>query len=287
MAITGASGLIGRRLCEHFSEGGWSVRALLRRPEQFDLEAVESFAFEMPTPIAPELLRGVQVLVHCAATTRSRDLQGSRHVDVEGSRALFLAAREAGVERIVFLSSISARPGAPSRYGRDKLAIEGLLDPRCDLALRLGLVLSAHGGGLFQRLVGWIRHLPIIPLFGGGAQLVQPLHLDDLCLGLQLALEKQTTGSVVLGDPAGLAFRELLEEVAHRLGRRPLFLPLPYGPALLSLRALELLRLPLPISSENLLGLRAQQFMASSGDLSRIGLQLRSLDQSLDEVLKI
>ena len=284
-AVTGASGLLGARLCSHLRERGWEVRALVRDPERCTLAGVDVRRFRMPDAIDPGSLAGVELLVHCAATTRARERVAAGDVDEAGSRALFELARAAGVERTVFLSSVSARADAPSRYGRSKLAIESALDPRRDLALRLGLVLSRGGGGLFERMVEWVRRLRWIPVFGGGSQPVQPIHVGDVCRALDLALERRAAGVLVLADPEPVPFRALLEEIARRLGRPCRLVPIPFAPALAAARVAERLRLPLPIGSENLLGLQAQRFVPSSADLERLGLRLRPLAESLDDVL--
>jgi len=284
-AVTGASGLVGASLCAHLRASGWEVRALVRDPERLALEGVEARRFRMPDAIDPESLAGVDLLVHCAATTRARERVGAEDVDEAGSCALFELARAAGVERTVFLSSISARADAPARYGRSKLAIESALDPRRDLALRLGLVLSRGGGGLFGRMVEWVRRLRWIPVFGGGAQPVQPIHVDDVGRALDLALERRLAGTLVLADPEPIEFRGLLEEIARRLDRPCRLVSMPFAPALAAARLAERLRLPLPIGSENLLGLRGQRFVPSASDLERLGLRLRPLAESLDEAL--
>ncbi len=285
IVVTGASGMIGRTLCEHLLLEGWQVRACVRHPNSFQLDGVESYRFEMPGCVPGDVFQGAQALLHCAATTQAKDLAGSQDVDVLGSRQLFDAARAGGVQRILFLSSVSSHDAAISNYGRSKRAIEGLLDPERDLALRLGLVLAKEGGGLFERLVSLVRKLPVIPLFGGGRQIVQPIHVQDLCRGVSLALDRTVVGTLVLADPEGLSLHSVLEEIASRLTRRPLYLPLPYTPVLMALGLFERLGLDLPISSENLLGLRAQQFVPAQADLQRLGLQLRTLGSSWDAVL--
>ena len=73
--------------------------------------------------------------------------------------------------------------------------------------------------------------------------------------------------------------------IARRLGRRVLFLPVPYGPVLLGLRAIEGMRLAFPITSENLLGLREQCFHPCSGDIERLGIDLLGTERALDLAL--
>ena len=286
VAVTGAGGFVGRHLCRHFLAHGCKVRGLVRDPGPGPLrdEGVELFRCDLPDRIDAAAFRGVEVLIHCAYTSRFVSLAQARRVNEEGSRRVLAASREAGVERFVFVSSISAHPEALSYYGRSKLAIEQRLDLSRDLILRPGLVLGPDGG-LFQRLVASLRRSGVLPLFGGGRQPVQTVHIDDLCTAMERAIERRLTGSYVVAEPQGLPLRELLQLIAQKLGRRAIPVPLPAGPVLACLRVTEALRIPLPISSENVLGALALRAQPSADDLKAIGVKLRSAEQSLDCLL--
>ncbi len=285
VAVTGANGFLGARLTRHLLERGHGVRALVRAPESCALEGVELRRFHMPAGIDAGSLEGAKLLIHCAATTRAKDRIGAEDVDELGSTRLFDAARAAGVERIVFLSSLSAHADALSHYGRSKCAIEAALDPQRDVALRLGLVLSRGGGGLFGRMVQWVGGMRVIPVFGGGTQPVQPIHEADVRRALDAVIERGVTGVLALADPAPIPFRDLLQEIARRLGRTCRLVSVPFAPALAAARVAERLRVPLPIGSENLLGLKAQKFVPCADDLTQLDLCLRPLAESLDDVL--
>ena len=79
--------------------------------------------------------------------------------------------------------------------------------------------------------------------------------------------------------------RELLRDIARRLGRRPLFVPFPMALALTVLHTLEALRVPFPVSSENLLGLACLRVDDTTRDLAALGVTPRATAESLDEIL--
>ena len=66
----------------------------------------------------------MSALVHCAYDFKPLRWDEIRAVNVEGARKLFPAARAAGVEKIICISSISAYDGCRSLYGKAKLEIE-------------------------------------------------------------------------------------------------------------------------------------------------------------------
>ncbi len=285
VAVTGATGLIGRHLCDAFRRRGWQVRALVRDLEGYPFAepGVMRFACDLPDRIDEAGLRGADVLLHAAYTTRFTNRDEARRVNEDGSRRLFVLARQEGVGQVLFLSSFSARADAPSYYGRSKFAIEQELDPAHDLTVRAGLVLAADGG-LFQRIVGVVRRARLLPLVGG-RQVVQTVHVADLCRACVRALDCGVTGLVHVAEPVGLPFADLLQLVAHHLGRRRLLVPVPFAPVLAALRLAEWLRLPLGVSSENLLGMRALRALPVAADLARLGVEVRDARASVAELL--
>ena len=283
IAITGASGLVGGALCEALSRRGHRVRALTRRPDArlSALANVSRFECDLPDRIDVESLRGCDAVVHCAYVTRFRSRREAVRVNEEGTARLLAAARAAGVPRFVFVSTTSAHADAASYYGQSKHRLEQLLDPARDLVVRPGLVVSRQGG-LFQRMAGgrpgtrWI-----VPLFDGGTQPMQTIDVNALCEGVARAVERDLRGSVVLASPERLTMREFFEAVAEFGHRRARFVDVPARLALTMFRAAEAVRLPLPVSSENLLGLLSLRYWESTDDLRRLGLDVRPLRETL------
>lgn len=259
------------------------VRDLSRSP--FTEPGIRLFRCDLPDAIDPGGLAGADVLIHCAYTTRFTDLESARRVNEEGTRRLIDAARREGVGKVVFISSQSAHEDARSYYGRSKLALEKLFAPETDLVLRLGLVIGRSGAGLFHRMVDMVRKSRAIPLFGGGRQPLQTVHVDDLSAAVESALEKGLAGLLTIAHPRAVSMGDVLRMIAARLGRRPLFVPFPMAPALVALRVIEGLRIPFPVSSENLVGLKCLRATDTTQDLERIGVTLRDTAAALDEAL--
>lgn len=281
IAITGATGLLGRALCREFARSGWNVRAGVRHPADYQPPAPGVTPFEclLPERIAEAGLRGADVCIHAAYVTRFTNLAEARRVNEDGTRAVLELARRCGVRQFVFLSTCSAHEGARSYYGRSKFLLEQSLDLQRDLVLRPGLVLA--NGGLFARMCDWVRNSRVVPVFGGGKQLVQTIHIDDFCAAMLRAVELEKTGRIVLAETPATTMRELLEAMAQRLRRRPWFLAVPVTPVLAVLRATEALGLRLPVSSENLLGVLSATYQDPSR-AAELGVRIRSFRESID-----
>ena len=111
--VTGATGFIGRALIRHLSTTGQQVRVLLRPspqspriPKGVPVEvAVVSLNDERGVRAA---LRGVDHIYHLASASTLGRRGNLLTTDIEGTRTLAQAARDAGIQRFIYLSHIGA-----------------------------------------------------------------------------------------------------------------------------------------------------------------------------------
>jgi nucleoside-diphosphate-sugar epimerase len=281
IALTGADGFLGRHLVRTFRARGWEVTGLVRDPGRKTLtpidDGVRYFHYAFPSDLDPAAFaRPVDVTVHCAFAMKAlRESYG-----VNRAAAAFLRSQPAG--HFLFISSMSAHEGAESLYGREKLWIERTLDPARDLAIRPGFIIG--DGGVFQNLAQSIRKLPVIPLFYGGGQPIQTVHVDDLCAAIEHAIASNLTGLVSYGEVQPVQLRDFYQAIARGLGvTRPL-VPIPGGLALAGLKIAEGIGLDLPMTSENLLGLKRLIKVDVARDVERLGIRPRTMDQSLASI---
>ncbi len=284
--ITGATGFIGSNLARHFQSAGYIVRGLVRSMEEGrrTLPSVSLYEGSMPQKVDPLAFREAEIVIHCAYTTRFRGVKEAHRVNDEGTRLVVRRSREAGAKKIIFLSSLSARADAESYYGRSKFDLEKLFDPNNDTIVRAGLVVGSGNAGLFTRMVESIQTSPFIPLFDGGNQIIQVVHVEDLCSVLRMTVEHHHAGIITVADPVGIALREFLALIAERVGTKKPLVSIPSAPVLMAVRTLERLRIPFPISSENILGLRSLQFVECADDLRRLGLTLRTPRECIEQI---
>lgn len=278
--VSGASGFLGRALVRHLAAHGHEVRALARSPDaQPVIAGVTWHACTLPDVIAKDAFEGARGLVHCAYDTRFADEARARAVNVEGSRRLFERAREAGVSRVVFVSSLSAHADAVSVYGRTKLEVEALLDPERDAALRPGQIIGE--GGVFWRQAEQIARLPFVPLLFGGGQEIQTVALEDVCEALRILAEGRITGVLRYAELEAVTLRTLYAAVARHLGKPARFVRVPGEAALRVLQMAEKLGFGLPLSSDNVLGLKRLRAFDVEADVERIGVRPRTMQESL------
>lgn len=259
-AVTGAGGYVGSHVASAFSTRNWSVLEL-GRPGRPTKPGRGHLPYDLDHPVDPAIFTDnrVRVLVHCAYDFRPNKWADVRRINVEGSARLLRAAKQAGVEKIVLISSISAFAGCRSLYGKAKLEIEDVAASLGALIVRSGLVYSDQPyGGMFGSLWRTIGKSSVVPLIGSGAYLQYLVHADDLCeLVLRFSGEDVpwTGKPVVAASPRGWSMRALLSAMADAQHVRVKFVPIPWRPIWLGLKTLELLGQPVPFRSDSVISL--------------------------------
>ncbi|MBN8580028.1 MAG: NAD-dependent epimerase/dehydratase family protein [Anaerolineae bacterium] len=283
VVITGANGFIGSYLVDYFLTRGWQVRALMRTPRLEPRPGLSVESFDLASPKLFPDLTGCDALIHCAYVKKQSD-DHAGNINLDSTRHLYELAKGAGVKKFIFFSSLSAHAQAVSEYGKTKLAIEKLLDPHKDLILKPGLVLG-HGG-LFGSILSMIRSLPILPLVDGGSQPLQAVDIEDLAKCVEVGIHKDISGIHTLIADNDFTLRDMAELIRKRLKRKMFFLSLPYGLVNFGFTLTEALRIPLPVSKENLLGLK-QNIRWEPGDVLRVfGVQPRSYLKTIERLIK-
>ena len=257
--VTGASGFIGGNVAKAFLRHGYEVRVLLRR--QSSQKAIQDLLLEgvygdLTDPASLErALQGCEALVHVAAAYAlwTPDPAAIYATNVEGTRNILGAARQAGVQKVVFTSSESTvgipRGGGPGReelvssldqlpghYKKSKYLSEKLAMEMCQAGLPVIVVNPTTPVG-----VGDVKPTPtgqiVLDFLKGrmpayvntGLNLID---VEDVAEGHVLALERGRVGERYLLGNRNLTLREVLSILADITGRKPPSMRLPLWLAL-------------------------------------------------------
>jgi nucleoside-diphosphate-sugar epimerase len=264
-AITGGSGFLGLHLARRLRSRGDLVRTLDVEPLDAELETVgvEAIVGDVRNPSAVDALcREADVVVHAAAAL---PIQGSareiRSVNVDGTATVLAAAADAGVRRVLFVSS-TAVYGVPKvhpipedlplepvgAYGSSKIEAENVCREFAARGLEVVVIrpktfVGPERLGVFEILFDWIRDGRRIYTIGSGGNRYQLLAVEDLVEALLLAAQRPVAGAVFnVGAKEFGTVREDLQALIDHAGSSSRLTPVPARPVQLVLRALELLR---------------------------------------------
>lgn len=212
--LVGATGFIGSRLAEALRARSHHVRcASRRRPRVACDDWVEIDYTRLPGALVLQsAVAGCDVVINAVGILREGGRQTFRALHDAGPRMLFDACVAAGVPRVVQISALGASADALSRYHQSKHEADShLMDTSLDWAIvQPSLVYGA--GGTSARLFDTLASLPVTPLPAGGAQRVQPVHVDDLVTAVcHLAEAPAPLRQVVpVAGPAAMPLRDFL-----------------------------------------------------------------------------
>jgi nucleoside-diphosphate-sugar epimerase len=276
IAVTGAQGFIGSALCQALSLLGHEVSCWVRSPKK-----PGDKVFVMPDKIEPALFEDKpDWVIHAAYVTQFKTAKKTWAANIKGSMRLFELAQDHG-SKILFLSSLSAHVEALSIYGRSKFQLESALDLNKHLIVKPGIVIGP--GGLFLRMIRLLQRLWFGVLFWGGTQPLYGVALDDLIAACIQLMEQNAVGRYHVMEAKPHTVKNFYQTLMQALELKPRMLSLPGDISLFAVQQLEKMRIHLPISSENLLGLK--QACLFESDLEKIGVSSMSLNQAVAQTL--
>ncbi len=281
LVITGATGFIGRHIASHFVEHNWHVIALVRNSPDHHLKNILYSKFDLVTGEEAVIPDTVDVFIH-AAYIRNENGVDAFDMNVRGATQLLQTFKGKNVKQNLFISSLSADKNALSVYGRQKAAIEDLFLKENGTVVRAGLVLG--DGGLFDSMRKYLSRKKNIPLFGTGKQPLQTVYIDDLVAGIFQIVDKNHTGIYVVATDEPVPFKQFYSDLAKTLGIKPTFIRAPFWLAGMAIGIGNLFGMKLPVTKDNLLGLKQMKQIPSSADLKKIGIELRNHKEGFSEL---
>jgi dihydroflavonol-4-reductase len=253
--VTGASGFVGSAVARKLAERGLRVRALVRPTSDRRNLADEPFEIAVGDMTDPRsvtaALEGVRYLFHVAADYRlwAKDPGQIMRANLEGARVMMAAAKAAGVERIVYTSSVATlradreavdetAPLADGEgigvYKQSKVASERLVERMAADGLPVVIVLPSTPIGPRDvkptptgRMVVEAATGKIPAFLDTGLNLV---HVDDVAEGHLLAAERGAQGERYILGGQDASLKDLLAAIAALVGRKPPTLSLPRTP---------------------------------------------------------
>jgi uncharacterized protein YbjT (DUF2867 family) len=288
LTVFGGTGFLGRHVVRRALADGWDVRVAVRRPRS------DRFAGDSPQPTqlvaditdtdaVETAVSGAAGVVNAVALYTENRRESFEATHVTGAGNVAMAAKRAAA-RLVHLSGIGIDSESASAYVRARArGEEQVRAAHPDSVILRPSALFGPGDALLSAVIPMVEWLPVIPLFGRGDSRVQPVHVDDVSRAVAAALVRDDVKgmTIELGGPDVYTYRELLEGIAGRLGRRRWFKPVPYR----MWNLLAALAYPLPgppITRDQIELVRRDNVVTAEITFESLGIDFESLRHVLD-----
>jgi NADH dehydrogenase len=205
LLLTGATGLVGRALLARLTAAHVPVRCLVRDPRRLGAERVRvqiALGDLADPPSFRNALRGVETVVHLAASIRDQSEGSIEELNGIATWRLVEAASRAGVQRFVFFSALGASTHHRTRFHRAKaLAERAVREADLDSVIFVPSIIYAPGDP-YLTLLSRLALLPLMPISGRGRAVYQPIWADDVADCVIAALAGSRTADAANGGGA-------------------------------------------------------------------------------------
>lgn len=271
IVMFGASSDVGRRATARLLDAGVALRLVARDCTGLDPRA-DHFAGDISD--APAAARDADVVVSCAHARFTQQI-----LDATGSRA----------PTLILLGSAWRYSKVPEPRGLEVVNAEAALvqSGRNGVMLHPTMIYGGWQENNLRRLLNVIRRWPVLPIPGGGLNLVQPVFVEDVALCIVAAAMRVWQGPHVIPvcGPAPMHWRDMAKACASAMGHRRLMLPIPLGPAIRAVALAQAIGLGLPFDLNMLRRLQEDVTFPLQPMRDELGVEPRDFATGLAQML--
>jgi uncharacterized protein YbjT (DUF2867 family) len=223
IAVTGATGFIGRYLVDHLVAKRHRIRALVRKPQDFETEGVETKRADIfDKGSLHGALEGVHTVYYLVHSMKNEGREFAQ-MDREGAENFLNAAEASGVERIIYLGGLGETGPELSEHLKSRAEVGRILQSgRIQTTVLRAAIILGPGSASWEMLRQLVERLPVMTTPRWVETRCQPIALRDVLGYLVGCAEVDATarGTYDIGGPDILTYRQMMTEVAEILGKR-------------------------------------------------------------------
>lgn len=236
VSVTGGTGFIGLHLLRTLHQSGYRLRLLARRlpvhPALADLRFELVIGGLHDRQALGRLVAGAEAVVHLAGAIKARSRREFMAVNAAGAAEVARAARNAGVGRLVLVSSLAAREPLLSDYAASKREGEERARREAgDIPWTILRPAAVYGPWDRETLsVFRLARFGLFPMPGSGSGRLGLIHVTDVAQAIRHALAGEGTKGVHAlddGTQGGHSWADLVAACEQAVGRRQRILHVP------------------------------------------------------------
>ena len=292
IAVTGASGFVGRHLVRELAVRGHKLRLLSHRKKvdadnDSSVETVEANVHNSDS--LSRAFSKIDVVYHLVGIiAETRTLTFEKTV-AAGTHNVVAACRQQGVKHIIYLSAAGTSDQAVTKYYKSKWQAESAVrDSGLDYTIFRPSLIFGEGDGFVSMLVRMINKMPLVPEIGGGRYKLQPVYIKDLTKVMAAALENKAGLNKIfeIGGPEVLEYREIITILKRVLNKKRGRLYLPMWLMKINAAVVEKIMKPAPITRDQLMMLEAGNTTDNRMLLDTFNIELTAFENGLNEYMR-
>ena len=276
--VTGGTGFTGSYVIPLLLKNGYEVRCLYRPKSDRSVLAQPEIEWALgelsDSRALSAAMQGTQTLVNVASL-------GFGHAD-----SILEAAREAGIQRAVFVSTTAIFTQLNANSKTIRLAAEESIQASGlkFTILRPTMIYGSPRDRNMWRLIRFMRYSPVVPIFGDGNYLQQPIYVEDVAQAIVSCLCNDWTigKSYNIAGEAPLTYNQVIDTIAGQLNKRIWKVHIPSSPVVRLLTVLERLHVPFPIKAEQVLRLNENKNFGYEEAEGDFGFSPLSFDEGIE-----
>jgi len=224
--VTGGSGFVGRHLTARLLSEGHHVSVMTRTPSDRNDGAIEVAGdVSKPETLARAVL-GADIAYYLVHSLDRGDFEAA---DREGAFNFAIAAKAAGVRRVIYLGGLGDAGDDLSPHLRSRREVEEILSEHVEtVALRAAIVIG-QGSASWEILCQLVERLPVMVTPRWVNTVTQPIARDDVIEYLVRSADQQlvAAGHYDIGAPEQTTYKNMMTTVARLLRKPLLIVPVP------------------------------------------------------------
>lgn len=292
IAVTGGTGFVGSAIVSHLVGQGHAVTVLARHLPEIGQDVNEKLEYVRGNVVAGEgisdLLKEKDAVIHLVGIIREGGENTFDRVHRQGTENVLNEARKAGVRKFVQMSALGTREDAVSTYHRSKWAgEEAVRSSGLDWTIFRPSIIYGQFDSFINMLADIMVKFPVMPVLGGGGNLMQPVYVKDVARAFTEAVEETWSEGRLyeLVGPDILSFKEILKLVSEVIDKKRIFVNIPIAVVGPLVGIAQKLGMPLPVTRDQLIMLKEDNVRKGGDSLDDFSFEFTPFREGIESYL--
>ena len=290
IAVTGGTGFVGSAIVSGLLEKGHEVTVLARKAPDGSKEVRYSRGNVVNGEGLADLLEGKDALIHLVGIIREVGDNTFDRVHRQGTENVVRAALDAGTAKLIHMSALGTRPDGVSHYHRSKWAGEqAVRNSGLDWTIFRPSIIYGPSDSFINMLAGMIRRSPVIPVIGGGQNLMQPVFVGDVARAFSEAVSAPWSSGMTyeLGGPDVLKFKNIVKLISEVTNKKRIYMDIPVSFVRPVIGFLGALGANLPITTDQLIMMQEDNVCIEGDSLENFSFDFTPFREGIESYLRI